>query len=156
MLSDREMVVNARVILTGSVDNVISAWDQDHRMIWTYVEIRRDRLLKGKLDEASIVLKQLGGIGGDTAVKVFGEPEFTPGQRVLLYLDTAPDGSLRVAQSFMGMFVIAKAPDTGRETVSRLVDGAEISLLPRADQERVTNTAGLNDYIRGIKSTLRL
>src|SRR5262249_25561061 len=155
MLSDREMVINSRVILTGTVGSVTSAWDQDHQMIWSYAEIRRDRLLNGKLDQASIVLKQLGGTAGDTSVRVFGEPEFTPGQRVLVYLDTAPDGSLRVAQAFMGMFVITKALDTGRETVSRLLDGAEVMVLPRADQEPVTNVDGLNNYIRRIKSTLK-
>jgi hypothetical protein len=124
-------------------------------MIWTYVEIRRDRLLKGKLDETDIVLKELGGTDGETGVRVFGQPEFTPGERVLLYLDTAADGSLRVAQSFMGMFVITKDQDTGTETVSRSLDGVDVKLLPRADRETITNTAELKAYIGGIKAVLR-
>jgi hypothetical protein len=155
MLSDRQMVVGARIILTGTVGETFSAWDQDHQMIWTYVEIRRDRLLKGNLDETDIVLKELGGTDGDTAIKVFGQPEFTPGQRVLLYLDTAPDGSLRIAQSFMGMFVISRDLTSGRETVSRSLDGADVKLLPRADGEPITNTAELGSYVGNIKSILR-
>jgi len=155
MLSDRQMIIGARIILTGTVGEIFSAWDQDHQMIWTYVEIRGDRLLKGKLEQTHIVLKELGGTDGDTGVKVFGQPEFTPGERVLLYLDTAPDGSLRVAQSFMGAFTISKDLATGRETVSRSLDGVEVKLLPREDHETITNTSELESYIGEIKAILR-
>jgi hypothetical protein len=155
MLSDREMVVGARLILTGTVENVFSAWDEDHRMIWSYVEIRRDRLLRGKLDESSIVLRQMGGVAGDRSVRVFGEPQFSPGQRVLVYLDTAADGSLRVAQSFMGMFVITHDPNTGLEVVSRRLDGTEVRVLPRPDSEVITNNAGLQEYTDWVKALIR-
>jgi len=155
MLSDRQMVVGSRIILTGTVGGIFSAWDEDHHMIWTYVEIRRDRLLKGKLEETDIVLKELGGTDGITGVKVFGQPEFTRGERVLLYLDTAPDGSLRVAQSFMGAFVISKDHDSGRETVTRSLDGVDVKLIAQPDSEPITNTAELGRYISKIDAILR-
>ena len=155
MLSDREMIISARLILTGTVGNVFSAWDDGHKMIWSYVEIRRDRMLMGRLDESSIVLRQMGGTAGDRAIKVFGEPQFSPGQRVLVYLDTAPDGSLRVAQAFMGLFVITRDHNTGQETVNRWLDAAELKVLPRPDRPVITNTAGLEDYIAWIDKIMR-
>jgi hypothetical protein len=155
MLSDRELITGARVILTGRVGEVFSAWDEEHTMIWTYVEIRGDRLLKGNLDGSRVVLKQRGGIAGDTAVKVFGEPEFSPGQRVLLYLDSAPDGSTRVAQAFMGMFSITTDRETGRDIVSRSLDGVDVRVLPRADRQAITNTDALGKYISRIETVLR-
>jgi hypothetical protein len=74
---------------------------------------------------------------------------------VLLYLDTAPDGSLRVAQTFMGMFTIVTDRDSGRESVNRRLDGMEVSLRPRSDGQAITDSDTLQDYISRIKTIMR-
>src|SRR6266404_8373179 len=130
MLSDTELIVNSRLIVTGRVVSRISAWDDTHSMVWTYVEVRTDRILKGELPENTIVLKQLGGEAGTYGVRVFGQPGFTPGERVLLYLNTGTDGSLHTAHTFMGKFSVIEDA-TGTEFVERSIDANEIDLLAR-------------------------
>ena len=97
-----ELVVTSRFIVKGKVRSIISAWDDSNRMIWTYVEIRSNSLLKGDLAAQTVVLKQAGGFDGISGIHVFGQPDFFPGQEVLLFLNTAPDGTLHVAHTFHG------------------------------------------------------
>ncbi|HET9531368.1 MAG TPA: matrixin family metalloprotease, partial [Blastocatellia bacterium] len=155
MLSDKDLVVTSRMIVTGEVVSVISAWDDARTMIWTYVEIRRERLLKGEVTSERLVLRQPGGVVGPEGIAVFGQPEFAPGQKVLLYLNTARDGSLRVAHAFMGMFSIIDDA-AGRKSVSRSVREGQVEILPRSDSAEVTDRAPLQDYIGKIEQTLEL
>lgn len=154
MLSDTELVVNARFIVTGKVRSVISAWDDAHSEAWTYVKVRVDSVLKGELATRTVVLKQLGGEAGGSGMRVLGQPEFSKGQHVLLYLNTGPDGTLRVAYAFMGMFSISEDESGGQSFVTRAIDGREVDILPRPDNDAVTNRARLDHYIENIQQTL--
>jgi len=153
MLSDTELVVNSRFIVTGKVRSVISAWDDAHSEAWTYVKVRVDRVLKGELLSRTVVLKQLGGEAGGSGMRILGQPQFSKDQRVLLYLNTGPDGTLRVAYSFMGMFSITEDA-LGQEFVTRQIDAREVQVLSRHDNETVTDRARLVDYIGNIQQTL--
>src|SRR6185295_19012296 len=133
MLSDRELILNSRVILTGTVKTIFSAWNDEHDSIYTYVEVRPDRVLKGNLNTTRIVIEQLGGTSGTSGTRVIGQPQFVRGQRVLLYLSTAPDGTLHTAHLFMGAFSIAKDSATAAEWVTREVEAAEVETLARPD-----------------------
>jgi hypothetical protein len=155
MLSDTELIVNSRVIVTGEVVSVISAWDDTHSMVWTYVEVRADRVLKGELSEGTIVLKQIGGDVGDSRVRVFGQPGFTPGERVLLYLNTGPDGSLHAAHVFMGKFSVVEDGATDGGFVERSADAQDIEFLARTAGGEITNRAPFHSYIKKIKQTLQ-
>ncbi len=155
MLSDDEMVVTSRFILTGEVRTVTSAWNDEHTMIWTYVEIKRDRLLKGKLGAKTIVLKQPGGTVGQSGIRVLGQPEFSPGQQVLLYLNTSPEGYIHVAHTFMGMFSIVEDKATGKKIVTRPTGSSEVQILSRNDEQPVTDRAPLKEYLNKIEKTLK-
>ncbi|MCI0485926.1 MAG: matrixin family metalloprotease [Blastocatellia bacterium] len=154
MLSDEELVVNSRFIITGEVRSVISAWDDAGTFVWTYIEISRDRVLKGNLPAETIVLKQPGGVVGRAGVRVFGQPTFLRGQQVLLYLNTGPSGTLRVAHAFMGMFLVEEDPATGEKIVTRPVDETGVQILARRDNQKVTDRAPFADYVRRIEETL--
>jgi len=153
MLSDTELVVNSRFVITGKVRSVVSAWDDAHSDVWTYVKVRVDQVLKGELTARTVVLKQLGGEAGGSGMRVFGDPQFSPGQRVLLYLNTAPDGTLRVAYAFMGKFSISQDA-AGQELVTRTIDAREVEVLSRPDSDTVTDRARLDSYIGKIQQTL--
>jgi len=154
MLSDTELVVNSRLIVSGKVVSVSSDWDPAGSMIWTYVEIKIDRMLKGHLRETTIVLKQMGGEVNGFGVRTFGQPEFKRGERVLLYLNSGADGTLHSAHSFMGTFAIT-TDSSGNEYVERSVNSSEIELLDRAGNGEVTNRAVSETYFRMIRRTLK-
>lgn len=155
MLSDTEMALDSQVIITGEVHSVVSAWDDERQMIWTYVEIERDLLIKGNLVESKIVLKQEGGEVWPYGIEIFGQPKFVPGQKVLLYLKSAPDGSLHVMHSFMGMFSIVEDESTGVFNVERTIETEQVNMRPRSDNEPVTNRARLENYLASLRSTMQ-
>lgn len=153
MLSDVELIVHSRLIVSGSVISVMSDSDGSG-MVWTYVEMRTDRVLKGAFHEGTIVLKQLGGTAGDSGVRVVGQPGFAPGERVLLYLNTGADGSLHVAHGFMGKFSVVRDAG-GAEFVERSTTTSEIEFLARTSPGEVTDRAPYDAYVGKIKRTLR-
>jgi len=153
MLSDGELIVHSRLIVSGRVTSVISDSDGSG-MVWTYVEVRTDRVLKGDLHERTIVLKQLGGVVGESGVRVVGQAEFTPGERVLLYLNTGADGSLHAAHGFMGKFSVVEDA-AGAEFVERSINANEIEFLARTSPGKVTNRAPFDAYVAKIQRTLR-
>lgn len=155
MLSDTELIVNSRVIVTGKVVSTISAWDDTHSMVWTYVEVRADRVLKGELSEETIVLKQIGGDTGASGVRVFGQPDFTSGERVLLYLNAGTDGSLHAAHAFMGKFSVVADGITNEEYIERSAGAQDIEILARTAVGEITNRASFHSYIKKIQRTLR-
>lgn len=154
MLTDTELIVHSRLIVSGTVVSVTSAWDDSASMVWTYVEIVTDRVLKGEIAERTIVLKQLGGAVGESGMRVFGQPEFRVGERALLYLNTGTDGSLHSAHAFMGKFSIRQDP-TGQEFVERGIKTNDVEFIDGGNIGEVTNVAPLNSYVDSIRSTLR-
>jgi matrixin len=155
MLSDNELIENSRFIITGTVRSVISAWDDSRTAIWTYVEVRPDRMLKGNLSGHKIVLKQLGGIAGLSGLRVYGQAKFERGQKILLFLNTGPDGTLRVAHLSMGLFQIVEENGTGEQIVTREVEASEVEILSRPETDTVTNRAPLGSFINKIENKLR-
>jgi hypothetical protein len=154
MLSDEELIVDSRVIITARIGSVTSAWDQSHSMIWTYVEVHPNRVIKGNLSETTLVLKQLGGNDEHSGIRIFGQPQFVTGQEALMYLNAGLDGSLHVAHAFMGMFSIIEDGKTGSKIVVRSNGTVEVDVLSRRDEVSVTDRAPLNSYIKQIEETL--
>jgi hypothetical protein len=154
MLSDTDLIVNSRMIVSGKVVSVTSDWDPAGTMVWTYVEINVERRLKGSLRESTLVLKQLGGLVNGFGVRIAGQPEFTRGEHVLLYLNSGVDGSLHSAHNFMGKFAIMR-DSTGTEYVQRFVNPNEVELFGQSSTGEVTNRAASEIYFRMIRQTLK-
>lgn len=152
MLTDESLIASSRVILTGHVQSVKAQWDADHQTINTYVKVNVAGILKGQLENQTIVFKQLGGRIGDEATVIFGAPEYTAGQQVLLFLDTRQDGTLRVAHLFQGKYDIVEAG--GGQRVKRNVSRDEVNILGATEGPDITNDARLGRFTRKIKRVL--
>ncbi|MFN7624518.1 MAG: matrixin family metalloprotease, partial [Acidobacteriota bacterium] len=86
---------------------------------------------------------------------IFGIPQFTSGEEVLLYLDTWPDGSLRVYQWFLGKFRITTNPLTGRETISREAADTRVTIRGRSTFGPSTDQSDLNNYLERLSSLVQ-
>jgi hypothetical protein len=155
MLSNEELITSSRVILLGEVVSTKAQWDLNHYNINTYVKVKISRTLKGQLQNEHIVFKQLGGNVGEDSTVIFGAPEYKTGQRVLLFLDTAHDGTLRVTQLFQGKYDVIDNPRTGAARVERNVDKGAINLLGATEGQDITNSATLSRFTKKIKQVLR-
>jgi hypothetical protein len=157
--SDDDMVVGARAILRGKVVAIESSFDEHNGRIYTYITVKVQEVFKGQIAERKIVLKELGGQVGDRASVVFGNPQFKKGEKVLLYLDTWADGSLRTYQMFLGKFNIENDPLTGEEIAFRSSPDENTTILqhqlhghgaPGPSTERLV----LRRYIRMVRNRL--
>jgi Matrixin/S-layer homology domain len=153
MLTDEDLIASSRLILIGDVQSVKAQWDAEHRTINTYVKVNVTRQLKGQLQNQTIVFKQLGGRVGDEATVIFGAPEYTAGQQVLLFLDTRQDGTLRVAHLFQGKYDVVD--EAGQARVKRNVSRDEVNILGATEAPNITNSAPLGRFTKKIKRVLR-
>src|SRR6266851_2051883 len=126
LLSDEQLITSSRVIMLGDVMSVKAQWDFNHDSINTYVKVQVSKILKGQLQNDHIVFKQLGGTVGDNSTVIFGAPEYKAGQRVLLFLDTAHDGTLRIGHLFQGKYDVLDDAGTGQTRVERRLDEASV------------------------------
>jgi hypothetical protein len=159
--SDDEMIIGARSIVRGRVTAIESTFDSDRVRIYTYITIVVDEVIKGELTERRIVLKEMGGEVGDEGFKVFGNPQFTTGENVLLYLDTWRDGSLRTHQLFLGKFSITDDPSTGQQVVVRSLTDDGVSVLPPhaehiRSERTITDRMELSAYIAMLRHRLEV
>jgi putative Ig domain-containing protein/matrixin/fibronectin type III domain protein/Ig-like domain-containing protein len=155
MLSDQQLIASSRVIILGDVQSVKSQWDLRHENINSYIKVKVAKTLKGELQNQSIVFKQLGGTVGEDSTVIFGALEFKVGQRVLLFLDTASDGTLRVAHLFQGKYDVSLDAGAGTPRVKRNLDKGDINILGAADGANITNNATLKRFTRKINRVLR-
>ncbi|MGH9822713.1 MAG: putative Ig domain-containing protein, partial [Blastocatellia bacterium] len=118
------------------------------------VQLNVTRVLKGNLAKGQLVLKEPGGMAGGIEGVVFGSPSFAAGERVLLYLDTWPDGSSRVYQMFLGKFSIRQDSSTGRLMVSRQSGDTNVDVIGRSPSGPVTDRAELTSYTKMVADRL--
>src|SRR5262245_20019207 len=112
---DEGLLIGARAVVRGTVVSNISAVDENQDRVFTYTKLRVEQVFKGVIEDREIVLKEEGGEAGALGEFVCGTPGFTVGERVIVYLDTWADGSLRVYQLFLGKRTIKQDPATGRD-----------------------------------------
>ena len=126
---DDELAVESRAIITGKVIGLSTGADATTNLVYTYIRLQVSTVLKGTITEREIVLKELGGETFDRGTQIWGMPRFEFGQEVLLYLNTWPDGALRVHQGFLGKFNVTRDPSTGRAFVERQSEGDNVVIL---------------------------
>lgn len=154
MLTDEDLITSSRLILLGDVLSVRSQRDQHHQDINTYVRLGVVKVLKGQLRAHQIILKQLGGQVEDEVSIVFGAPQFKVGQRVLLFLDTDDNGTLRTAHLFQGKYDVVTDEQTSETFVERKIDTSVVKLLGE-NRGEVTNRAPLSHFTGKIRNVLR-
>ena len=154
MLTDEQLITSSRIILLGNVQSVKSQWDPLHQNIFTYVKVDVLKVLKGRLRGNNIVFKELGGEIGEDATMIFGAPRYEAGQRLLLFLNTSTEGTLRVAHLFQGKFDVLEDVARGSTRVERKYDQEAIHLLAAQQSGEITNSASLDQFTKKIRRTL--
>jgi len=154
MLSDEQLITSSRCIVIGEVTSVIAQWDSNHRSINTYVRVSIERVLKGQFQNDHFVFKQIGGKVGDESALIYGAPEYTTGKRVLLFLDTAYDGTLRIAHLFQGKYDIIERARASKALIKRQIDGT-VNILGAREGPEITNDANLAKFEKKIRRILR-
>jgi hypothetical protein len=154
--SDDTLIIEARAIVRGKVLSVTSQLDAEQDRVFTYVTLRVNEILKGHILERKITIKEPGGEVGNRGSLVFGTPRFARGEKVLLYLDTWADGSLRVHQMFLGRFSIAHEASTGKLVVTRNTPDIGVDQTGQIASGPVTNMMEVSQYTEMVRARLAL
>jgi hypothetical protein len=141
MPTDLNLIIGSRAIVTARVLSVSAALDDTTGLVCTYVRLSVREVLKGDITSREITLKEPGGQLGGPVTVVFGAPTFAQGERVLLYLDTWPDGSMKVHEMLLGKFSIVRDTRTGQLFAVRNTQGEHVEVLPAADPSGADSVA---------------
>ena len=141
------MAQQADVIVIGKIAKFKSAWDKNHQQIYTKITLTVDEVLKGDLKKRRLTVTQLGGVVDDIESWIDGNPQFTEGEKVLLFLARHENGSLRVLHLYQGKFSIFTDPDTGAELAYREAhpEGVQVLSEERALEHRSATEADSGD-----------
>lgn len=146
--TDEQLIDKSPVIVSGTVLSTMPV-DRDG-MIWTATRVAVTRSIKGQT-EGTITIHEMGGEEGDRITKIFGAPEFTDGERVLLFLEPSADGGYRVMDLFVGKFGEGRALD-GRRLWLRHDTAEEVTLLdadlrPAEPRNLQRDAAGFETFV---------
>jgi hypothetical protein len=146
--TDDQLIISSRAVVRARVISQACGFDSRHDIVYTYVTLRIREVLKGEIGSREIVLKEPGGQVGTRGSVFFGSPRFASGEDAILYLDTWPDGSLRVHDMFLGKFTILRDPHSGRLVAVRGVSGPNVEIIP--------HTPGGGNHTQRAESTSRM
>ena len=117
----------APVVVEGRVASSRSGLDPATGALSTYTTIDVDAILRGPRSFDRVVIREPGGAYGEVVHEVDAVPTYVPGERVLVFLETAPDGALRTTGMFFGKFSLS-GDERGSPWADRDLDGR--GLLP--------------------------
>jgi hypothetical protein len=106
-LSLEQLVQRADLIVQGQVQSVSSQWDQQRRLVFTYVSIRVDEPLKGERRQ-SVLIRQIGGSVGTIEMSVAGAAQFKTGQKALVFLKRQDATTFQVVGMNQGVYRIVE------------------------------------------------
>jgi hypothetical protein len=129
-LDTAELTARAERIVVAQVLSTKSEWDSANLNIHTRIEIKVEEAWKGSVAPGEqIVIIQPGGTVGDIEMRVHGMPNFTPGEKAVLFI--AGLAAPRVVGMSQG-----KRPVRWDSTAKRWVaEAAEYSAVVRRDSQ---------------------
>ena len=151
-VADADLIDGAASIVVGRVSVIRSRWDAARGQIFTDITLSLDEILAGPTLPPTITIRQAGGRVGGLEAWIDGSPEFVVGEKALLFLREAPDGTLRVAYLHQGKFRIVVDGTTGAELGIRLHGGHVRVLRPPGGAPAPEDTRWLDDLRRAIRA----
>ncbi len=127
--TDETLARSSAAAVQGRVVAVTAQWEDAADTIYTFVTV--DVVRSWGLDgsPARVVVKQLGGVVGDTAFVVGGQARFEVGEDVLVFLDLRPrDNTLSVAGLEQGKWLLTGSPDAA-SSAARDVRGNDMATV---------------------------
>jgi len=99
------LAANSEVIVEGRVTRTWSAWDSNHKYIWTHYELQVADVLKGAA-LAAVVVSEPGGALDGIHQLFSGAVPYSIGDHVVLFLYRTPIGYLRTRGGPQGKIVV--------------------------------------------------
>jgi len=131
-VSNPDLAKQATAIIIGKVSSLQSTWDPQGQKIVTYITLTVEEVLKGLVPDSTLTIKEIGGTVDDLQLWIDGNPEFTQGEKVLVFLTQNSDGTARILHLYQGKFSIFTDKDTGVEMAYRNAPPAGVHVISGA------------------------
>jgi len=139
--SPQDLGSESALVVQGRVAGVQSYWNETHSKIFTEAQVMIEESYKGG-STGTVRVLQLGGVVGHVRMTVAGSLSWTPGEEVLLFLESSMGGAYQVSGFSQGKFNVERDPETGVPYISRpALEGAEVLRAPGS--ESVGSVAGV-------------
>ena len=125
-LSFEELTDRSEQVVTGRIARSWTAWDTEHRYIWTHYELTVSATHKGSA-AATVTFSEPGGVVGIEGLAIAGAVGYLTGERVLVFLQRMPNGYLRTTGWSQGKYDVDAA---GRLHPESTHGGVELVNLP--------------------------
>jgi hypothetical protein len=118
MMSDQALADQAAAVVDVEIAGVEPAPVLDGPPATDYL-VEVSRVLKGDLPGSTVVVRVPGGVSPDGfGLKIWGAPRFADGERAILFLRPAPDGTYRILHLMLGAFHQRVSSGSGGRTVA--------------------------------------
>lgn len=114
----------AELVVVARATNVQAEWNAAGTSIYTNVVYDVERVVKGTAALETVELHELGGTVGKITQAVVGGPQFSVGQRDLLFLVPSDAGGYRTYGLSAGQLPVHHDPASGRDVVRVDMSGA--------------------------------
>lgn len=104
-LSLDQMTARSEMIVSGTISDSFTAWDVEHKYIWTHYIVTVDNAVKGAVAR-TVEIAEPGGVVGIVAMNIGGATGYRKGENVLIFLERMPNGYLRTAALGQGKYGI--------------------------------------------------
>jgi hypothetical protein len=153
------LAVQADLVIRGTAESTSSSWSGDGRRIFSLTRVSVSSSIKGQAPTFIEILTP-GGSVGKIGQKVWGAPEFAPGEQVILFLRKRPHPAaalprFEVAGLAQGKFSVVREPD-GTNKIRQQLDGLGVlqptgAVRPAPAFEPVSE----RDFLQRIRSALQ-
>jgi PKD repeat protein len=125
MPTDEQLIAKSPVIVEGTV--VSSTPIARGNAIWTETTLSVAKTIKGSV-AGTITIREVGGVLDNRITKIFGAPEYVPGEHVLVFLTPTPRGDYQTTDLYVGKMTEERTLD-GRMLWSRHDEASGVGLL---------------------------
>ena len=105
-MDDIKLTKRAENIIIGTAKEKESKWDENQKMILTYIKVHVEQVIEGNLNKSELTLLIPGGSIDNKNWIVEGAPEFTVGEKSLLFIEPEIYNTYRVVGWYQGKFKI--------------------------------------------------
>ncbi len=95
-VSFNELTDASEVVASGQITRSWTAWDSEHKYIWTHYELAVSASQKGSVGPTVDIAEPGGSLDG-AVLAVSGATSYSIGDHVLVFLSRMPNGYLRTA-----------------------------------------------------------
>jgi hypothetical protein len=150
-MSAQDLTTASTAVFYGRCSKKSCDWDENHRIIYTYVTVAPEEYLKGSLGTSAVIAVP-GGQVGDIIYEVSDMPVFSEGEEVMVFVRTNSAGKNLVTGGYQGKMKIDTDKKTGKKMVSGSGLGIEIDVQSQGTTKtRKPEKVKLDDFVNKVK-----